>query len=407
MQVNQELIESLLWEPEGTALDFKIQLPTLAEATEHQKGELLKDILAMANAFRREDAFILVGVKEVKGGRSEVVGINHQFEDAHLQQLVSSKVQRPLSFSYRATTHDGKPIGVFHIPKQKRPFYSRIDFGKIKKGAVYVRRGSTTEIAQPDEISAMGADQFLAQTAEPRLDFSFVDSESSQMLGNTIELKCLALRAPEKDDIPDYSESDSSLYLHGFVNDDYYRELVDFMRAIHLLRKLSFAITNSGDVLASDVRLVVEIDDLAKTLRLCRDDQMPQPPQPRMGGPFGYPGYLNDTVTPDDLDVKRTNAGWRIECRFGKIQPKDTVYFGWNIYIGSYESQNTALNMKIFADNLSQPVAMQSQITFAVEDRNVELEDIEKMEFERFRNTPEGQELLKGEAKSSEVDGND
>jgi len=45
----------------------------------------LKDILAFANAWRRTDAYILIGVKENKGGRAEIVGIHEDIDDAQLR----------------------------------------------------------------------------------------------------------------------------------------------------------------------------------------------------------------------------------------------------------------------------------------------------------------------------------
>ncbi len=41
----------------------------------------------------------------------------------------------------------------------KKVNYSRTfyDFGKLKKNAVYIRRGSSTEVADPDEVAKMGA----------------------------------------------------------------------------------------------------------------------------------------------------------------------------------------------------------------------------------------------------------
>src|SRR5262245_59488050 len=109
-----ELIETLLWEAEGTTLDFKSEQYPFAGATDQEKSELLKDILAFANATKRADAFILIGVKEVKAGRAEVTGVTNQLEDAHLQQFINSKVQRPIEFSYRAIEFEGKPIGIVH-----------------------------------------------------------------------------------------------------------------------------------------------------------------------------------------------------------------------------------------------------------------------------------------------------
>ena len=94
MQITRDFIESLLWSDEGTALDFKRDQYPFANATEIEKSEILKDVLAFANAFRREDAFILIGVEDIKGGRGNVLGTPEHIDDAHLQQFINSKVQR-------------------------------------------------------------------------------------------------------------------------------------------------------------------------------------------------------------------------------------------------------------------------------------------------------------------------
>jgi len=63
-------IEELLYEEESSTLDFKQEQYKFIRANDYQKSELLKDILAFANAWRREDAYILIGVEEIKGGRN-------------------------------------------------------------------------------------------------------------------------------------------------------------------------------------------------------------------------------------------------------------------------------------------------------------------------------------------------
>ncbi len=52
---------------------------------------------------------------------------------------------------------DHVEIGSIQIPIQERPFYLNKDYGKLKKDTIYVRRGSSTAIADPDEIAKMGA----------------------------------------------------------------------------------------------------------------------------------------------------------------------------------------------------------------------------------------------------------
>jgi schlafen family protein len=154
--MNEPLLEQLLNEPESNALDFKRDQYPFNGATDEQKSELLKDILAFTNAWRRSDAFILIGVEENRGGRSKVVGVQSHLQDHTLQQFVNSKTYRPLIFSYEVFPFENNLIGIIHIPIQERPLYLRKQYGGVKEQAVYVRRGSATEIAAPDEIARMG-----------------------------------------------------------------------------------------------------------------------------------------------------------------------------------------------------------------------------------------------------------
>lgn len=155
--MNATLMEELLNEDEGSTLDFKRDQYPFDKATPEQKSELLKDILAFANAWRRTDAYVLVGVDDVQGGRSKVIGVISHFDDASIQQFVNGKTNRPITFSYEVFPFEGVQVGVFHIPLQDRPIYLKSDFGKLKLRDVHIRRGSSTDIAEPDEIAKMGS----------------------------------------------------------------------------------------------------------------------------------------------------------------------------------------------------------------------------------------------------------
>ena len=112
---NEEL-EFLLNAGEGTALDFKREQYAFQGANNSDKSELLKDILAFANSWRENKAYILIGVDEVKGGRGKVVGITDHLDDAQLQQFANSKTQRPIDFSYNPFSIEGIEIGIIEIP---------------------------------------------------------------------------------------------------------------------------------------------------------------------------------------------------------------------------------------------------------------------------------------------------
>ncbi len=131
------LIEELLNENESSTLDFKRDQYLFENATDEKKGELLKDILAFTNAWRRTDAYILIGVEEGKEARNKVIGITSHIDDAKIQQFINSKTNRPISFSYNTVLFEEKQIGVVHIPLQDRPIYLNKSFGKLIPNVVY------------------------------------------------------------------------------------------------------------------------------------------------------------------------------------------------------------------------------------------------------------------------------
>jgi Predicted transcriptional regulator containing an HTH domain and an uncharacterized domain shared with the mammalian protein Schlafen len=162
-----DTIDALLWEDESTTLDFKEQQYPLT--SDDEKAELIKDILAFTNAFRRETAYILLGIRESKGGRGIVTGITHHVNDHDLQQLVNTKTNRIIEFSYHALTLDNQHVGIIQIPRQQRPVYLTKNFGKLTANTVYLRHGSSTSIATPDEIARMGNDQQHAPRTSPEI----------------------------------------------------------------------------------------------------------------------------------------------------------------------------------------------------------------------------------------------
>ena len=157
-------IESLLHEQESSSLDFKREQYAFEGASDDEKSELLKDILAFSNAWRRSDAYVLIGVEEVRGGRSVPIGVRRHLDDAKVQQFVNSKTQKPIRFAYHVVNIEGVEIGVLWIPLQLPPFFLRRDFGRLKKDVVYTRHSSSTSTADPDEIIRMAEARFA--TAE-------------------------------------------------------------------------------------------------------------------------------------------------------------------------------------------------------------------------------------------------
>ena len=130
--MDAKLLNDLLHEEESATLDFKRDQYPFAGADDATKSELLKDVLAMANAWRRTDAYILIGVEDMRGSRSNPVGVTAHHDDATLQQFVNSKTNRPITFAYEAVAIDGYQVGVIRINVQERPFFLKKDYGKLE-----------------------------------------------------------------------------------------------------------------------------------------------------------------------------------------------------------------------------------------------------------------------------------
>jgi hypothetical protein len=93
-------------------------------------------------------------------GKSFITGIvaNAHLDDQSLQQFVCSKTNRPVPFSYFPFPVGRQQIGVLMFPvTNQRPFYLNSDFGLLKRNVVYIRRGSSTAEASPDEVLSMAA----------------------------------------------------------------------------------------------------------------------------------------------------------------------------------------------------------------------------------------------------------
>ncbi|TWT95273.1 Divergent AAA domain protein [Botrimarina colliarenosi] len=198
--MDSAFLERLLYEDESATLDFKREQYKFAKASEEEKSELIKDILGFANGWRRSDAYILIGVEEAIGCRSNVVGINDHLADHSLQQFVNNLTNKPVQFGYATVPIEGLQIGVIRVELQDRPIYLKKDFGKLKKGDVYVRRGSSTDPtkpATPDEIAQMGkAANALHDQAE--LSIEFAETKQAKPLGNLINWSAEYCEMPKR-----------------------------------------------------------------------------------------------------------------------------------------------------------------------------------------------------------------
>ena len=371
MPFDPNLLEQLLHEEEGAALDFKRDQYLFKEADDRAKSELLKDILAFTNAWRQTTAYVLIGVEEVRGGRSKIVGVTTHLADADLQQFVNSKTQQPVEISYRPFRTQNVEIGVIEIPVQKRPVYLTTSFGKLEADKVYLRRSSSTAVATPEEIARMGEMGVLGGT--PQLVLEWADLEQHSVLPSPCKVRSLILEPK----LPDNTFEEPRPLLPWNWNENYSREIVVYTFAMAFLKPLGLRLHNQGGVVGKRVRFVGSVTRGADVRVVDWSDRPMRPYRNSMEG-------LHQSIVPlasrlqnnPEPCVQAYADSWEITINFGDIRPRDEVWTTSSLLIGSSKSGCTKLQGELRGDNLPEPISCALAICFEVKQRAMRIEDI-------------------------------
>lgn len=374
----ESFISSLLFEAEGTELDFKREQYLFEGVDDKSKSELLKDILAFANAWRRSDAYILIGIQEKKEGESEVVGISTHVDDAQLQQFVNSKTNRPMVFSYTPVAFRGRQIGVIRIPLQERPIYLRKDFGKLRANVVYLRRGSATAEANPDEVARMGQSTSETIKQHPILVARFSIKPDWREFIDQAKFETVRLLHPEISKLPDYSpDTRYGEITFNQPNRNFYRDRAEYVRCQAKLRPIRLVLCNEGSALASGTKLVLEIEDPEHEIELRLESGMPEKPVSTWSMHdqiVRYPNFNKSSSC--GIEISETKAGWSLEMVFGKVLAKDHSKASALLFLGVNKSTEIIVRVRVFAEELSEPVLGTLLLNFVVSDKELSTENL-------------------------------
>jgi hypothetical protein len=389
--MNDSLMEQLLHEGESSSLDYKREQYPFAGATDEEKSELLKDILAFANGWRHAEAYILIGVEEVAGGRSTVVGVSHHIPENDLQQFVNTKTNRPVTFSYRAYPFEGKQVGVVTIPQQDRPIYLTKNYGKLQKHVVYYRQGTTTAVASPDDIARMVSGPAKQQAS---LVVEFADTQQEVALGDRITWTAEFCRMPEPKDIPALEEPSNDIHHpllghihiprpsafdpHERLNGRYYHDLAEYEFCKRLFRKVRLVVSNTGDVPASDVRIEM-IVPAKQGVVIMRPSRFPAVPK-RRTSVLDMPALRDIRLRPafrsaGDVDIDENEHRYKVEVDCGSLQPGRRVWSD-GFYIGIGGSGQVQLAGRLLAGNLRDPQEFTLTIDADVSEKDMTVDEL-------------------------------
>lgn len=380
--VNDELLDALRYKSEGTDLDFKGEQYRFAGGNDFEKSEMLKDILALANAWREGTGYILLGLKDNRPHLAEVVGISEHIDDSRLQQFVNSKVKPKLTFRYEEHLYEGKTIGVIAIPKQKRPFFIANPYGKLKSNVAYVRRGSSTEEAEPTEVAAMAlADSGRGQV---RLALSVLTPENGA-LPEIIALKYL--KFPRK--LRDYQSPperlepfEISIRSHmWYDNRNFWREYAEYARVNAALIEMKFVLKNSSETSLSNAKLEVSVEPLGgQPFQMLAGADLPEQPS-QQSNSMANLRSLPEMLDRRDPRLVVDEGGMHPIChvRFGSLLPGEEGRSSDTLAIVPSGPGKLRMHFRILAGELAAPQESELLIETTGELTSFDVEGLNEM----------------------------
>jgi schlafen family protein len=376
--MDEKAFEHLLWRDESETLDFKAAQYPFVKATADERSELVKDIVGFVNAWRQSDAYILIGVRDVRGGRSEVIGIpgTAQLDDNSLQQFMRSATDQPVLFRYEAFNFEGRQVGIITIDEQARPVRMAKNIGPLKRNEVYVRRGSMTDPTRPateDEIARMIACS-RPRNAEIVVELAEVDGDDSLGTHQTLEMEFCEMPSS----IPDlnlnrrYGEMVIPVSEYD-TNRSYYRQRARYEVARRLLRPVRLLVWNVGRVPARSVRVEVTIQNDGDT-----QVEGSMPAAPRKHSNWTSPSFRGRRGDPGHVQIDTNTRRFRIAIDCGDLQPRrplPTEHF----YVGKKTSGDVVFRGHVFADNLPRPESLTLTITANVLQTSMTLAELRSL----------------------------
>lgn len=316
-----ELLAALRYKSEGTDIDFKSAQYRFNGGSEDNKAEILKDILALANAWRDGPGYILLGFRECRPHPAEVVGISESIDDAQLQQFVNSKVKPKLTFRYEEHLYEEKTVGIIIIPKQKRTFYLAHKYGKLKSNVVYVRRGSSTDEAEPPEIAAMMTAD--SGRAEPQVELSVL-TPNNDILPGAFVRNYLQFTEP----FPDYENfqrTNNPLEIGSMLHDnkDFWRKYAEYVRVDEGVVEMKFVLLNRSKIQLSNAKLEMHIEPLdSQRYQMLVGSDLPEKPKTQwniLHGNYNVSKIINHQNP--SFFVDHTGTTPICHVRFGSLLP--------------------------------------------------------------------------------------
>jgi predicted HTH transcriptional regulator len=144
--MNEQQLREIIAKGENESVDFKRELHIESPA---QKAEFIKDIIALSNS-TSDKGYLIIGVEN--SGNS--YGIESLPEE-RIQQIIHTYIYPNIILKCFTVFLDTTHIGIIEIKGTEKPHRVIKEIDRLIVNDVFVRHGSTTAKASPDEMFRM------------------------------------------------------------------------------------------------------------------------------------------------------------------------------------------------------------------------------------------------------------
>ena len=156
MLPTNHLEDIIKFEPENSSVEFKKK-----GYHKEEHGELIKDIMALANARTSPVRYLIMGIKAYPDGRKDFLGIQSFEDDASFQQLIHSNIEPDIPFHFYPYELEGLTYGIFEIgPCKNPPYLMKKGFKKLHEGMGYIRKGSSSFLLKRGDYDSFYTQKF-------------------------------------------------------------------------------------------------------------------------------------------------------------------------------------------------------------------------------------------------------
>lgn len=413
-KLSDEQVRILLNSTETNRVDYKRKMG-FNNGTDQQKANLLKDVLAMANATHGDDGYLVFGVDHSLTG-NKIIGIeeNDSVDNSRITNYINSKTNKNIEFYYYEYVILDKKIGILTIKPDGYVRYVTETICGTRDNTVYYRNNDTNAIMSPSEI----ADKAIMKI-RPELDVYILcednDGKFSQstktvvqdLLFNDDSVAGIARRLSSrlsKDQVKQLEERYNKLFDDPWSRlsdqqkklftqmanpnvpenkEELIRDHFEYRKKLAKLKKACIAVHNNGRHLASNCSILIDVPKNNNNIRALTDTDLPSEPKKYNGfsSSQSFVVFNGSRAGKNKSEITDCGDHYRMRLHLGTIQCGDhriTNYF----YIGSEISDTIVCPYEVYYDESGGPTKGEVELSFIVEQQTITLSEIRDYVFQ-------------------------